>query len=100
MAVVKDPEGIETAALLAMVDFTNLRVLEIGCGDGRLTWRYAAEAAQVTGIDPDAGEIKVAQASTPAELSAKVTFRHTTLEDYALAFPERNFDLAIFAWSL
>jgi 2-polyprenyl-3-methyl-5-hydroxy-6-metoxy-1,4-benzoquinol methylase len=100
MAVVKDPEGIETAALHRMVDFTGLRVLEIGCGNGRLTWRYSAEAANVTGIDPDEEDINTAQTSTPAELRSKVSFRHSTLEDYAKAFPERNFDLAIFAWSL
>ncbi|HZY41350.1 MAG TPA: class I SAM-dependent methyltransferase, partial [Anaerolineae bacterium] len=55
-----DPEDTETAALLDFADFTGKRVLEIGCGDGRLTWRYAAGAAHVTAIDPDADDIAIA----------------------------------------
>jgi hypothetical protein len=34
MAIVKDPEGRETAALMVMVDFKDRSVLEIGCGAG------------------------------------------------------------------
>jgi tRNA G46 methylase TrmB len=37
MTVRVDPENNETRALLDLVNFTNKRVLEIGCGDGRLT---------------------------------------------------------------
>ena len=40
-----DPEGAELAALGKLVDFAGLHVLEVGCGDGRLTWRYADGAA-------------------------------------------------------
>ncbi|HEY2965307.1 MAG TPA: class I SAM-dependent methyltransferase, partial [Actinomycetota bacterium] len=47
-----DPEGNETEALFALVDLGDAEVLEIGCGDGRLTWRYADRTAHVTAIDP------------------------------------------------
>ena len=36
-----DPEGVETRVLHDLVDFRGKDVLEIGCGDGRMTWRYA-----------------------------------------------------------
>jgi len=40
MAIVEDPEDHEIAALQAVaVSFASRRVLEIGCGDGRLTRR-------------------------------------------------------------
>jgi 2-polyprenyl-3-methyl-5-hydroxy-6-metoxy-1,4-benzoquinol methylase len=51
MAIRLDPENNETRALFDLADFAGQRVLEIGCGDGRLTWRYAGRAAPVTAID-------------------------------------------------
>ena len=41
MTIRTDPEGNETATLFDLVDLDGAEVLEIGCGDGRLTWRYA-----------------------------------------------------------
>ena len=52
MTVRVDPEGNETGALFDLVDLEGREVLEIGCGDGRLTWRYADRAAHVTAIEP------------------------------------------------
>ena len=50
MTIRSDPENSEIRALFDLVDFCGKHVLEIGCGDGRLTWRYAEAAAHVTGI--------------------------------------------------
>jgi tRNA G46 methylase TrmB len=53
MPILLDPEGLETNALFEQAgSFTGLRVLEVGCGDGRLTCRYAGQAASVVAIDP------------------------------------------------
>ena len=52
MTIRTDPEGNETATLFDLVDLDGAVVLEIGCGDGRLTWRYADRAAHVTAIEP------------------------------------------------
>ena len=100
MAVNKDPEGNETSTLHAMVDFKGLSVFEIGCGEGRLTWRYADKAAQVTAIDPDGKDIEAARANLPERLEGRVSFLESTLEDFAESFSDRRFDLAIFSWSL
>jgi 2-polyprenyl-3-methyl-5-hydroxy-6-metoxy-1,4-benzoquinol methylase len=100
MAVIKDPENNETSALHAMVDFTNRSVLEIGCGEGRLTWRYADNAAQVTAIDPDGEDIGNARANTPEGLRGKVQFVESTIEDFAGSSSNSKFDIAVFAWSL
>ncbi|MGH2453790.1 MAG: methyltransferase domain-containing protein [bacterium] len=66
MAVRVEPEHNETRALFDLVDFTAQHVLEIGCGDGRLTWRFAGRAAHVTAIDPYAESITRARENQPA----------------------------------
>jgi 2-polyprenyl-3-methyl-5-hydroxy-6-metoxy-1,4-benzoquinol methylase len=53
MTITEDPEGTETSILYEMVDFKDLEVLEIGCGEGRLTWRYVEKAAHVTAIEDE-----------------------------------------------
>ena len=98
MSVRIDPEDSETVALLDFVgDLTGKRVLEIGCGDGRLTWRYADRAARVVGIDPDADEIAVALEDRSPRLRDRVEFQAVRVED--LDWPE-HFDVAILSWAL
>jgi ubiquinone/menaquinone biosynthesis C-methylase UbiE len=98
MAVFADPEDTETKALHDYADFSGKRVLEIGCGDGRLTWRYAERAAHVVAIDPDEDEIASALEDCPAELRHKIEFRLARIED--LEVPAEKFDLALLSWSL
>ena len=68
MALTIDPKGLETRAMYDLIDFCGKDVLEIGCGDGRVTWRYAADAATVTAIDPDVAMVEAAQDALPEEL--------------------------------
>jgi 2-polyprenyl-3-methyl-5-hydroxy-6-metoxy-1,4-benzoquinol methylase len=100
MAIVKDPEGNETSTLHEVVDFKDLRVLEVGCGGGRLTWRYAEKAAHVTAIDPIAEDIETARGNVPTLLKGRISFVESTIEVFATSTGERRFDIAIFAWSL
>lgn len=93
-----DPTGAELAALAEVADFSGLQVLEIGCGNGRLTWRYAGPAMEVLGIDPDKAAIAAARASTPPELRDRVRF--TVASPIERDVPRHHFDLAFFSWSL
>jgi ubiquinone/menaquinone biosynthesis C-methylase UbiE len=97
MTLQKDPEGTETRALNQIVDFTGQRVLEIGCGDGRLTWRYAPSACRVTGIDLDTQALRAAVTDRPAGLDRTVGFMQA--DSLHLPFPHATFDIAILAWS-
>lgn len=92
--ILEDPEAHEVAALRRMVPaFTGLRVLEIGCGEGRLTRRYAAGAASVIAIDPDADAIRALRAEQPSVDARAAGIAELTL-------PGHSVDVAIFSWSL
>ena len=100
MAIIKDPEGNEKSTLHAIVDFKDLRVLEVGCGEGKFTWHYADKAAHVTAIDPDGKAIETALANIPEKLEGRLDFLESNIEDYVMLSSERRFDIAIFSWSL
>jgi len=94
MAVFEDPEGHELAALAQLLpSFAGLRVLEIGAGDGRLTRRYAEQAASIVAIDPDADDIAVLRDELP-----HVDARAIGVAD--LTLPDASVDVVLFAWSL
>jgi ubiquinone/menaquinone biosynthesis C-methylase UbiE len=93
-----DPEGNETRILHALIDFRDKDVLEIGCGDGRMTWRYATLARSVLALDPKADRIEQAIASTPDALKPVVTFRVADMAGDSL--PAGTFDVAVLSWSL
>ena len=98
MSFQKDPEKSETKFLHRLVDFTGKHVLEIGCGEGRLTWRYAASARRVTGIDPDRDALRVATYDMHPDLRKTTTFACASVLN--LSFPDETFDIAVLAWSL
>ncbi len=100
MTIRVDPENNETRALFDLADFSGQRVLEIGCGDGRLTWRYAGRAAHVTAIDPFEESVARARENLPRELQGRVEFHPIAFEDFAAANKPAVFDIAILAWSL
>ncbi|MGH3077363.1 MAG: class I SAM-dependent methyltransferase [Gaiellaceae bacterium] len=93
-----DPEGVEMAALVELAPVDGLRVLEVGCGDGRLTFQVAPAAASVLAVDLDEERIEKARRSMPAELAEKVTFAAQGAAEVDV--PRHSFDLALFSWSL
>jgi ubiquinone/menaquinone biosynthesis C-methylase UbiE len=93
-----DPEGAETRVLHELVDFGGKDVVEVGCGDGRLTWRYAELTRSVLALDPDQDRIREARERTPEPLKPIVTFRAGNVQSVGL--PDQGFDVAILSWSL
>ena len=98
MARTLDPEGAHLAALRRLADFGGCRVLEMGCGDGRLTPGIAAGAAAVLAFDPDPASVAQARASLPSELAARVTFEVASAKE--IEVEPASFDLVVFSWSL
>jgi ubiquinone/menaquinone biosynthesis C-methylase UbiE len=99
MALRVDPEKNEVHALKELADWRGKRLLELGCGDGRLTRRIVAHlGAQVDALDPDKKLIAKARKTLPARYSDRVRFRVGSAQD--LKYPKQSFDIVIFAWSL
>ena len=98
MSRVIDPEGAHLAALRRLGDFRGQRVLELGCGDGRLTLGIAADSASVLAFDPDAEAVERARSSLPIELAQRVTYQ--VASGRQIEIKPGSFDLALFSWSL
>jgi 2-polyprenyl-3-methyl-5-hydroxy-6-metoxy-1,4-benzoquinol methylase len=96
MSIEHDPEGAELAALTAVIpSFAGHRVLEVGCGDGRLTRRYAAAAASVTAVDPDADAIAECRAAAPLPHVNAYTI---PFEQFIA--PPASYDIVLMSWAL
>jgi 16S rRNA A1518/A1519 N6-dimethyltransferase RsmA/KsgA/DIM1 with predicted DNA glycosylase/AP lyase activity len=93
-----DPEGNEIRVLNSLCRLRARTVLEIGAGNGRLTWRYAERVASVVALEPDAGRVARAKASTTAALRDRVDFRHADVA--AVSLPDAAFDVVLFSWSI
>nr|ART35725.1 B53 [uncultured bacterium] len=93
-----DPEQNEIKALKDVAEWRGLRVLEIGCGDGRLTRRIVRLGANVQAIDPDTDRIKAARQLLPKSFASRVRFEVGSSQ--RLTHPRGTFDLVLFAWSL
>ena len=100
MIVRVDPEENESRALFLLAGIKGREILEVGCGDGRLTWRIAREAARVMAIDPFEPSIRRARGQLPSDLEPTVEFRHTAFRDFAATWPPASFDTLILSWSL
>ena len=94
MAVLEDPEAHEIAAFAtAGVSFAARRVLEIGCGDGRLTRRLLQNASSIIAIDADADAIARLAAEWP-EIDARA------VPVDRLQLPPHSVDVVLVSWSL
>jgi len=91
-----DPEEHEVDALLARLPAVDrLAVVEVGCGDGRLTRRYSRHVGTVLAIDPD--EAAVA-AFRNEGVAGNVNLRATSID--RLELPDGSVDAVLFSWAL
>ena len=99
MSLVMDPAGAEIRALLKTVEWKGKRVLEIGCGEGRLTLRLAAfRPRHIEAIDPDNARVRTARKNLPPRYGKLIGYHVGHAE--RLKYAAGQFDIAIFSWAL
>ena len=89
--------GIELRIIERFVSLSGREIIEIGCGDGRLTFQYAPRARRVVALDPNAAEIERARAEADRIGARNIRFLARSAEG---RFPGAPFDVALFTWSL
>jgi ubiquinone/menaquinone biosynthesis C-methylase UbiE len=98
MAVSVVPEQAETRVIHRLVDFASADVLDIGCGDGRMTRRFAAPTRSVVGLDPMALAVETAHADLPPAWRHKIRFLVADVTTTTL--PVAAFDVVVLSYSL
>lgn len=99
MTIRVDPEGNEIRLLKTIGSWRDKKVLEIGCGDGRLTRRIARLGPKlIQAIDPDPDLIRSARKNLPEALAKQVRCNVGTAEN--LKYPSSKFDIAVLSWVL
>ena len=99
-SIVREIKGMNTDSdqriaekIFQFVDLKGKRVLEVGCGNGRISLLLASKADQLIAIDPDKLKIEEAKAR-----GVGVEFYVGSGEN--LDFPDNVFDVIIFTLSL
>jgi ubiquinone/menaquinone biosynthesis C-methylase UbiE len=99
MVIRVDPERNELRALKEVGTWRDKKVLEIGCGDGRLTLRLAILRPKLThAIDPNPDLIRLARKNLPSELSKEIRYKVGSAGK--LKYPSKSFDIVVFSWVL
>ncbi len=95
---VRDAEGVETGAIAELIDLEGKRVLDVGCGQGRLTEFAASRAPEVFAFDPDEEAVEEARSRLSPAARSRVTFAVAGAEEFDA--PRDRFDIALCGWSL
>ncbi len=90
---VMQTDDIELEKIDTFVNLKDKRVLEVGCGDGRLSEFIAQKVGQLIAIDIDEARLEKARCTVK-----DADFRYGSGE--SLAFAEDSFDLVFFGFSL
>ncbi|WP_054653177.1 class I SAM-dependent methyltransferase [Salidesulfovibrio brasiliensis] len=91
--MIQDENRITRQKLMERADFSGARVLEIGCGNGRVTAMYAHAPKLAVGIEPDAACAAGACRTVPDA-------RFACASGMALPFVDKTFDVVLFTLSL
>lgn len=92
------PPGLELGLIERFVPLARRDILEIGCGDGRLTFQYSGRARAVVALDANGAEI--ARARERARRTGVRNVRFLTRAAQRGRLPGGPYDAVLFTWSL
>ena len=99
MTLVMDPAGAEIEALKAVINWRGKRVLEVGCGSGRLTLRLVKFGVdKIIAFDPNPDLIREARKNLPAKYKERIEYRVGNAEHVKQKADQ--FDVVMFSWVL
>jgi ubiquinone/menaquinone biosynthesis C-methylase UbiE len=98
MATEIDPAGVMLCGILNAAEFRDAHVLEVGAGDGWLTFQYAGEPRSVVGVDTKEPDIRMAAQCQGVGLRGDVQF--VCASATALPFSVERFSIVLLASSL
>lgn len=93
--MIQDPTNQFIETITSQYDLNGKKLLEIGCGKGRVTQDLAKHAKRVVASDPDAAALEIAKASVAAD-NVEFVQAPTGVPD----LPARSFDVVIYTLSL
>jgi SAM-dependent methyltransferase len=76
-----DPDGHVLAAMRARAPWAGRTLLDLGCGSGYWLGRYAGEAAEVIGVEPDPRLLPLAAARDPRVRVLRGSAEHIPVDD-------------------
>ncbi len=88
-----DPENVEIDVMIAHSNFDGAKLLEIGCGEGRLCAQLVSRTALTVGFDLDPAALIAAKQRQPA-------IHYVAASATQIPFRSNAFDIALFGWSL
>jgi ubiquinone/menaquinone biosynthesis C-methylase UbiE len=94
----RPPAGVELGQWGGPALVRGKRVLDLGCGDGRLALGVAQFAKEVTGLDPDAELI--ASAADRARKAGLRNIRFGVGAGQSLPYADGSFEVVILSWTL
>lgn len=74
------------------------RVIDVGCGDGRMALGCAPYASEVVGVDPDPEAIRLGRRKAREVGAANTQFKVGVAQE--LPFADEHFDVVILSWTL
>lgn len=74
------------------------RILDLGCGDGRLALGVASYASSIVGLDPDPDAVRSARKNARKARLGNATFAVGAAQN--LRYPDHTFDVVILSWTL
>ncbi len=98
--MIYDRAQIQITTLHDTIAFTGKTILEIGCGDGKISVLLAKGSDRYIAIDPDEEKIEQAALIQPEDDPALGRPEFRVGSGYDLPFPDNSVDLVLFTLSL